>query len=380
MTWKSKANAGVTLLKRTFKRREKLSQALLAPALLLIGIGAQDLQAGAFPRFAYVADNAGNGVWEFVITPGTGALVPIAGCPFLGGANAPTSVMVHPSGNWLYVANNAGNTVGQYNINRVTGCLAAPVFVGTIGVHPFSIGMTAKGDFLYVSDNGGTIDAFTVNPANGALAPVAGSPFAAGANPTGLAVDPVGNCLYVANDVAGGTVTAQTINPATGVLGAAGVFGSGGGNPFGLAIDPVYPQLYVTNAGTNSVSSLHIAAPGCGLKLINNLATGAAPLGVAATSFGQLAFVASNGANALFQFLLVPPAGNLVLNAPPFVPSAGAGPIGVTVDQSGNFVYVADNVAGTVEGYTINPLLGTLIAIPGGPWAAPGAFAIATQP
>ncbi len=52
-----------------------------------------------------------------------------------------------------------------------------------------------------MSRNGGSNDvsAYAVDPASGALTPIAGSPFAAGNGPDSIAVDPTGRFAYVSN-------------------------------------------------------------------------------------------------------------------------------------------------------------------------------------
>src|SRR6266487_2374302 len=74
--------------------------------------------------------------------------------------------------------------------------------------------------FAYVANFGSdNVSAYTINTNTGALAAIAGSPFAAGANPVSVSVDPFGRFAYVANE---GTnnVSAYTINTSTGALAA----------------------------------------------------------------------------------------------------------------------------------------------------------------
>ncbi|MHB1550209.1 MAG: beta-propeller fold lactonase family protein, partial [Vulcanimicrobiaceae bacterium] len=80
--------------------------------------------------------------------------------------------------------------------------------------------------FAYVTNASGvgSVSAYTINAATGALTPVVGSPFAAGSSspsgsssPWGVAVDPTGKFAYVANYDAT-NISAYTINAATGAL------------------------------------------------------------------------------------------------------------------------------------------------------------------
>jgi hypothetical protein len=59
------------------------------------------------------------------------------------------------------------------------------------------------------------VSAFTINPVTGAIAAVAGSPFALPSAPTTLTVDGSGRWLYVLH---GATISAFAIHPFTGAL------------------------------------------------------------------------------------------------------------------------------------------------------------------
>jgi 6-phosphogluconolactonase len=162
-------------------------------------------------RFLYVTINTiPGGVSAFNIDQVTGALTPIAGSPFPAG-NSPDSVIVHPSGNWLYVANYDDNTISGYRINPVTGALTAiagsPFAMG--GTGPDAITMHLSGKWLYTANDINVLpgvantDGFIINQTTGALTRMAGSPFAALApsnSSSGVAVDPSGVYLYLANE------------------------------------------------------------------------------------------------------------------------------------------------------------------------------------
>jgi DNA-binding beta-propeller fold protein YncE len=65
---------------------------------------------------------------------------------------------------------------------------------------PYGIAVDPMGKFVYVANQrGSNVSAYTINPSTGALAAVSGSPFAAGSTAEGVAVDPMGKFLYVAN-------------------------------------------------------------------------------------------------------------------------------------------------------------------------------------
>ena len=72
--------------------------------------------------------------------------------------------------------------------------------------------------FAYVANfSSDNVSAYSINASTGALAAVAGSPFASGSNPWSVTVDPSGRFAYVANS-GSLNVSAYSINASTGVL------------------------------------------------------------------------------------------------------------------------------------------------------------------
>ncbi len=118
----------------------------------------------------------------------------------------------------------------------------SPFHAGQICV---GVAVDPSGRFAYVADSGGgTVLAYRINPATGALTQVIGSPFPAGLEPASVAVDPLGRFAYVANyNDAGtgdpGTISAYRVNPAIGTLikVAGSPFQTGNG-PNSVAISP----------------------------------------------------------------------------------------------------------------------------------------------
>ena len=76
--------------------------------------------------------------------------------------------------------------------------------------------MDPTGKFAYVvNDGASTVAGYTINPTTGALKPIDGSPFAAGATATSVAADPSGEFAYV---LIFSGVSGYTINATTGAL------------------------------------------------------------------------------------------------------------------------------------------------------------------
>ena len=82
-----------------------------------------------------------------------------------------------PSGQFVYVTNDEGSVSG-YSVNTTTGALAAvpgsPFPAGSVCL---AIAVTSK--FVYAANwTDSTISAYKINASTGALSAVAGSPFA----------------------------------------------------------------------------------------------------------------------------------------------------------------------------------------------------------
>jgi len=165
------------------------------------------ITAGGFPesvtadplgRFVYVA-NWGGTINAYTIET-TGALTDVAGSPFTAGS-IPESATVDPSGSFLYVANRESHNVSAYTIgtNGALIPLAGSPFATEPLAYPETVTADPLGRFAYVANwFSGTISAYIIG-ADGALTPVTGSPFEAGSNPYSVTVDPSGSFVYVAN-------------------------------------------------------------------------------------------------------------------------------------------------------------------------------------
>lgn len=247
-------------------------------------------------RFLYVVNILSNNVSAYTINATTGALTPVAGSPFAtgGGLNAgPNALAIDPSGKFAYVANNGGDGVSAYTINTTSGALtpvAGSPFAGFAG--PAGVTVDPSGRFVYVANaaniTSGSVSALTIDGSSGALTPVAGSPFATGGGGSrGVAVEPAGKFVYVSNERSS-TVSAFTINSTSGALMpvAGSPFASTLPSPFGadqVAVDPSGKFAYVTNSSSNNVSAYTINPSTGALTLVpgSPFVAGSFPFGVA---------------------------------------------------------------------------------------------------
>jgi 6-phosphogluconolactonase len=195
-----------------------------------------------YKYYTYVSNNWSNNISAFEINTTTGALTEMSGSPFAA-ENVPISIAADPSGKFIYVADNGlSGSISAFSIDSGTGGLTA------VAGSPFAMGgppsfvtVDPSGKFVYVTETlipvgPGVVAAFSIDAASGALATVAGSPFAAGSAPISVAVDPSGKFASVANNGSGNTVYVFTVNSATGALAAvAGSPFAAGDHPWSVA-------------------------------------------------------------------------------------------------------------------------------------------------
>ena len=147
--------------------------------------------------YADVVDNQGkflyalgtNGVYAFSIQTGTGALMPVAGSPFMaaGASSAgypqPATLMaVDQTNQFLYVSTSAG--ISAYRIDQGTGSLT-PIAGSPFGadvIKPWTIVITPNNSYLYElqSQDDKNIYAYSIDQSSGVLTPISGSPFNTG--------------------------------------------------------------------------------------------------------------------------------------------------------------------------------------------------------
>ena len=155
-------------------------------------------------KFFYASGNTTETTTSvFAIDSASGALMPIAGSPFLSPISSDgSSIAVHPSGAFLYVDHPAVNDIAAWSINSTTGMLT--IVPGS----PFPTGnglpellASPSGKFSYALNvNDGTVSGFSIDAGSGTLTATNGSPFPVSAGTGYLALDPSGQFLYAGMD------------------------------------------------------------------------------------------------------------------------------------------------------------------------------------
>jgi 6-phosphogluconolactonase len=196
--------------------------------------------------FLYADDMANGGIDGFSISP-SGVLSEIAGSPFAMPSGWSETfvdrIVVDPSGRFLYVPDAAANAVVGFTINATTGALTPMSSPFPAGAWPQQAVSTPAGKFLYVSnvnDPNSSVSGYTIDSSTGALASIAGSPFAAATGSggsDGLVVDSSGKFLYVALP-SNNSIAAFTIDSNTGRLTMVP------GSPFSPNLAGAYPFIF----------------------------------------------------------------------------------------------------------------------------------------
>ncbi len=164
------------------------------------------------------------------------------------------------------MTNIVSGTISAYEVDRTTGALTQ-VRRSPFGTHknPWGVALV-PGRFVYVANGVGTnqrsrlrskVTAYMINPTNGALTRVAGSPFSAGTTPAGAAVDRMGKFLYVTN-ANSNNISAYAIDPTSGALTPVAGSPFASNTPSRVATDPRGDFAYVSNSGSDTVSAYAI--------------------------------------------------------------------------------------------------------------------------
>ena len=280
----------------------------------------------------------------------------------------------------------------------LAGCGGSQPPIGAPGAMPQSRAIAthaergvATVEFAYVANRySNNVSAYAINPSNGALTEVKGSPFAADYGSYAVAIDPTGRFAYIANDGTGsgdpGDISVFAINPRDGALTPIqGSPFSAGSNPIGIAITPNDKFAYVANYISANISIFAINPTTGGLKQLKGQRTRPFPTAIAADPRGRFVYQTHQGFHPEYHpGRLAGYAINAVTGALMQVngtsKAAGLEPDSVAIDLSGKFLYVANWLSGTVSAYAITARTGTLREVQGSPFSAgynPGAVAVA---
>ena len=184
--------------------------------------------AVASNTFLYVTDNTKGTIVSFpigasgVLSTGTSTALSAITPP----VPSPGAVIIDPSGSFVYVTDQNSGVLYFLTVGAGVLTLAGTYSPSSAGEGGLAIAKTSGGSqFLFVANQllpAPSISVFMLN-GDGSLTGPTLFPDASLELPTGVAVDPAGGFLYVANQ-GNGTISRFIINPATGALGSGVAF------------------------------------------------------------------------------------------------------------------------------------------------------------
>ena len=201
-----------------------------------IGRAPVAIAASSTPGFVYVIsqDTAAiasgatqsSNLFAFSADASTGALTPLAGQTINTGSNVPSfgfpsgvspaSVLEDSTGSFLYVTDNGGNTLLTYSLSAGVPTQIASATVST-GNQPRGMAIDPTGKFLFVANYEGTIGEYILNSGLPTLSTTAPSS-AAGVGTTCVSVEPSqGNYVYASGSL-NNSVSGYQIIPTDGSL------------------------------------------------------------------------------------------------------------------------------------------------------------------
>src|SRR5438445_2812210 len=315
---------------------------------------------------------------------GTGPFSLTASAP--GAAGSPVTFTAGTTAGFVYVANRLSNSVSGYAIDAATGSLAPiPGSPFAAGLHPVDIAADPSGRFLNVANMGdprtsvfGNLSAYGIDPVTGVLTVIGGTPFAAAVFPEGVTVHPTGSFVYVAN---AGEVSAFSVDPVSGFLtripGSPFLAGSG---PNDVGIDPSVQYVYVANVASADVSGFTIDAATGALTAMpgSPFPAGSEPIEVVLAPSGNFAYVMNHVSFNLSAYIIDATTGALTpIAGSPF--PVGNTPTSMAVHPTRKFLYVASE-GDNLSAFTINPTTGALTPIAGSPFdVGPVPFGVAVD-
>ena len=340
---------------------------------------------GASGQFAYVANQGTDTITVHAKDPSNGSLSninsvqPPVDDTSSGSSLNPVKLSLHPGGGVLYSVHDATSNLTVYAIDPLNGTLATVTGspVGSGGTGAVDIAVTPDGSFAYVANStSGDIGIFTVD-ATGLLVPNATSAsITTGGVPQALAIDPTGAWLYMISKQAPGSVSLFAIQ-SDGTLSAVNCTTTPtcptGNMPESIAIDPTGQFISVANSSDNTLSLYSINQTTGQLLAMSGLVTRSAPTSVAyyvdtaeVSVTPRFAYVGNYDGNSVSAYAITASSG--ALSGIGTASGTIAKPTALATNLSQNMLYVTNETTDNVSAFSINTSSGALTEIAGSPF------------
>ena len=250
------------------------------------------------------------------------------------------------SGVFLYTPNFGSGNTSLYTTNP-NGTLTSSAPLTATGATPNTVAVRGDQAFAYVTDTTSN-QLFVINTATQGVVQA----IATGPDPFGIAINPTGTTVYVANNVGGNSVSVYSANAGTGQLTQTTTIAlAAGAGPRGIAFSPDGTRAYITEQNANTVVVVNTATN----AVVGAVAVGGQPATVALGPDGTRAYVTNFASNTVSVI-------NTATNTVVATAATGSGPIGVVVSQDGKYFYIGNFNDGTVTQFsaTTNTVLGSI--------------------
>lgn len=178
------------------------------------------------------------------------------------------SMDVTPDGNWLIALDGSTTQLDIYQINKTTGGLAltntAPYSVTTQGIRPKMVKVSPNGSLLFAALGSNGEAVFSFNTTTGVATQTQSLGVSTQTSDNAVAIDSTGTHLYVARSGSGAGLAVYTIGAAGKLDSVAGSPFAAGAQPLAVAFDTSGTYAYVANGSDATVS---------GFTVVNGVAT-----------------------------------------------------------------------------------------------------------
>jgi len=320
-----------------------LCQGFLFLSLLVFLNGMAEAGQEKGVRFAYSTNDLDSSLARYSVDSESGRLRFI---DYQTTGKNPPEAVVDPSGQYLLTTSQSINRLFVYRINpqngELTSVSGSPF--DTKGVGPFQLTFHPSGNYFYIALRFDGVGAYAFDTATGAVTPLDSSPYPAQERTRAVALTPDARFLYALNTYVN-TISAFKVDPTSGALSPISGF-----------------PIPVSKAGKYDYQFLSQDIP---------LTAGAVPYHMLVDAQGRFVLVPNLAGGTISVFRIQRDTGQLTeVAGSPF--NAGFNPRSIALHPNGRFVYAIRGRDGVIEVLELNAKTGQLSTIPGSPFETGG--------
>jgi len=290
-------------------------------------------------NYLYVANATAQTATGFSI--GTSGISNLSGSPYTLGV-APSAMVVTPGSTYVYAASLAGAIYGySVGTNGALTLLNSGNALVT-GISPVALRVDPSGKWLIAVDLSPAAYIFSINTSSGALTQQGNALGLDAGTPNRIVFTPNNSLVYISLGTGG--VDICTFNVSSGTLTKTNQMLKPKAAAYadqGLAVDPSGTYLFVAETGAGGVRVLTIATTGALTEVTGSpFKTGVGPAAVLVDSTGTYVYVTNRADATISAFTLAAATGSLTaISGSPF--STGTNPVDLTEDTSDTYLAVA---------------------------------------